>query len=124
MLIPPPDLSPSRHRTVAAPVLSLISATYDTGSSVTLKFNQPINTSALNGPAISVNDYINGTVFIGTEATPVRIDPFTVQIDLEENGPYAGQTTTLNATNDTRIRTIPGAKSWAGVTDLPLPFRS
>jgi hypothetical protein len=101
---------------------ALVSATYDVGSSITLKFNQPIDISQLNGPAITVNDSLNGTIFVGLDGPATRVDAFTVRLELEEDGPFAGQTTTLDATDDTRIRSVPGAKGWAGVSGMKLPY--
>jgi hypothetical protein len=111
-----------RQRRDVVSSLTLVAATYDVGSSITLKFNQPIDISQLNGPAITVNDSLNGTIFVGLDGPATRVDAFTVRLELEEDGPFAGQTTTLDATDDTDIRSVPGAQSWAGVTELPLPY--
>jgi hypothetical protein len=111
-----------RRRHVVSSSLTLVAATYDVGSSVTLKFDQPIDISAINGPAIVVGDFINATTFVGQAGPANLIDPFTVQINLQEDGGYGGSTNTLTASDDTRIRSVPGAQAWPGVTDVQLPF--
>jgi hypothetical protein len=119
--IPPPQHR-GRHIKPVSNILSLVAATYDVGSSITLKFNQPIDISQLNGPAITVNDSLNGTIFVGLDGPATRVDAVTVRVELEEDGPFAGQTTTLDAADDTRIRSVPGAKGWAGVSGMKLPY--
>jgi hypothetical protein len=117
----PPKRAGAKFKLTQA-ALGLVSATYDVGSSITLKFNQPIDISQLNGPAITVNDSLNGTIFVGLDGPATRVDPFTVRVELEEDGPFAGQVTTLDATDDTDIRSVPGAKGWAGVSGMKLPY--
>jgi hypothetical protein len=121
LFLGPPKRGSAKFK-LTQPALGLVSATYDVGSSITLKFNQPIDISQLNGPAITVNDSLNGTIFVGLDGPATRVDPFTVRVELEEDGPFAGQATTLDATDDTRIRSVPGAKGWAGVSGMKLPY--
>jgi hypothetical protein len=122
MLIVPTKVSGHRIRS-SSPVLGLVSVTYSALSSIALTFNQPIDITHVQGPEVEVNDQPNNTALAGSDGPAVRVDAFTVRIELEPTGPSTGGVgVSLTASDNTRIRTIPGAQSWAGVTDLELPF--
>jgi hypothetical protein len=87
-----------------------------------LTFDRPIKIGQLQGPEVSVNDFLNGTKFIGMDGPGFLADPVTVQIELEEDSSYAGSLTTLTATAATGIRAVDDDGTWPGVTDLNLPF--
>jgi hypothetical protein len=117
-----PRPQPKRRRRAVASSLALVSATYDVASSVTLKFDQPIDISEINGPAVTVGDVINATTFIGQSGAAILVDPFTVQINLQEAGGYGGSTNTLTASDDSRIRAVFSGSGWPGVTNASLPY--
>jgi hypothetical protein len=121
LFLGPPKRASAKFK-LSNPALGLVSATYEVGNSITLKFNQPIDISQMSGPEIHVNDVDNNLAYVGRDGPVTRVDAFSVRVDLDVDGPAVGPGTILDASADTRIRAIPGPKTWAGVTELPLPY--
>ncbi len=127
MLSNPPPLTVPRYRrkprlSVSPPVaLTLVSAEFDQSGSVTLTFDRPIDIASLNGSAITVDDgAISGTLWQGLSG--MLTGPATVQIELEPYDPSGSADTLLNAGADSGIVAAGGGGTWAGATNLLLPF--
>ena len=126
LTIPPTGFRKRRGRTKARKttpptVLTLVSASYVEGTSITLTFDREINVAGLVGSAILVNDPSNGSQFAATGSVTV-IDPTTVEIGLVFVQDWSAGDISLNATAGTGIVAVDDGGTWAGVTDLALPF--
>ena len=128
MLTPPPVKYPRRRRRRLRPrsspppaALTLASA-IETEGVLTLAFDRAIDIGALDGSQIIVDDgAITGTQWQAVGAATL-IDPATVEIGLVEVGPWAGPDMRLSATAGTGIVAADDGGTWAGVSDLELPF--
>jgi hypothetical protein len=100
--------------------LVLISADYHSGIDVVLSFDRAIDVSAFDPSQITMVDVFPHKTFTGGSTS--IIDPLTVRIWLVETGPYGGSAHTLTATAATGIVAVDDGGTWAGVTDLNLPF--
>ncbi len=110
-------------RAVAPAALMLVAAEYQEGVWVRLTFDRPIDISAMNGSAITVDDGpLSGTLWVGLEVSGTLIGPATVQIELEPYDPSSSAQTLLNAAAGTGIVAVGDAAAWAGVSDVELPF--
>ncbi len=124
------DLAPPRvrrkRRAIGSPgpvALMLVAAEYEESVWVRLTFDRPIDISAMNGSAITVDDGpLSGTLWVGLESPGTLIGPATVQIELEPYDPSTSAATVLNATAATGIVAEDDGGAWAGVTDVELPF--
>ncbi len=112
---------PPRTRPPAA--LTLVSAVYEEATWVRLTFDRPIDISAMNGSAITVDDGpLSGTLWVGLEVSGTLIGPATVQIELEPYDPSSSAQTLLNGAAGNGIVAVGDAAGWPGVSDVELPF--
>jgi hypothetical protein len=111
---------PRRKPPGAPAALTLVAATYDPGTSVTLTFDRAVSAAALDASQISVYDAAGtGWFYSGTGAGVVAGNSVTVTL-LENEG--AEGPTRVTATALTGIVAVDDGGTWAGVTDLELPF--
>jgi hypothetical protein len=130
MLSPTPPKYRKHHvlpkRTPPTPTpaaLTLLEAVYlnDDGPYVRLKFDRAIDLSGLDGAQIDVKDGIDlGVEFLAT-GTATLLDPQTVRIDLVTVGDYSGDDL-LTASASNGIVAVDDGGTWAGVTNLGLPW--
>lgn len=115
-----------RRPAPAAPApaaLTLIAAAYVESTYVELTFDRPIDIAALVADQIRVDDGpVSGTLWEGVGAGSTLISPAVVRITLGEFDPSSGTTTVLNATAASGIVAVDDGGTWAGVSDLALPF--
>ena len=121
MLIPVVPQLHRRRRSKAAPALTLVRATYVSGTSLTLAFDRPIDVSALVGGVILVDDGPAGTQYEATLGA-VLVDPQTVRLALIDLTGFAGPDVRLNAAAGNGIAPAGGGAAWAGVSNLLLPY--
>lgn len=116
-----------RRRSVTTPAppaaLTLVSATYDIETeSVTLVFDRAVDASAYDPAAITVQDgEFAGGLFVGSGPASV-VNPTTIQVFLEEIGSPTVSDVELSATAATGIVAVDDGGTWAGVTNVVLPF--
>ena len=130
----PPAIVPTKRRTrrvrrpdraaTPTPTLTLTAASYQSGTSVTLTFDRAVDADGLNGTQIVVSD-VSGTGdrYVAT-GTKIQLDPQTLMLGLVVSGSPTQQGVVMNATADTGIVAADDGGTWAGVTNLPLPFPS
>ncbi len=110
-------------RAVAPAALMLIAAEYQEGVWVRLTFDRPIDISAMNGSAITVDDGpLSGSLWVGLEFSGTLIGPVTVQIELGPYDPSSSVETLLNGAAGNGIVASEGGGTWGGVTNVALPF--
>jgi len=124
--ISPPPYRKSKRIKFPPPVapppvaLVLVEAVYTSGLSVMLTFDRAINVAAFNGFQITLRDGLQETLYqAGTASTP---SANVAVLTLEQSGTYFGAETTLTATASTGIVAANDGGTWAGVTNLQLPF--
>ena len=130
MLLPAPLLYPRRRKTKArhaattAPpqALNLVAATYEEVVSVSLTFDRPIDIAALDGGQITVDDGAVAGILYAATGVATLTDPQTVRIELVEIGLSGGPGTQLNASAASGIVAVGDGGTWAGASDLELPF--
>ena len=114
----------SQAPVVTGPVL--VAATYDVlVPSLTLTFDRAVNLAgegdALNAETITVHDGVNGIEqFNNPDATGAGTA--TLVVSLFSNGPWAGAGVTMTCGAGSGVVAAVGGETWAGVTDLELPF--
>jgi hypothetical protein len=105
--------------------LTLVTAEYDpAGPWLRVTFDQAIDIAAANSGTFQVvvgTGSGSGPVMIGT-GTVVLVSPSTAQIDLVETGSAPFDIVVMSAGADSGVVSVAGALSWAGVTNLGLPF--
>lgn len=116
---------PLKRRDAEAPpaALTLVSASYDTDEfSVTLAFDRAVDAAGLDASAISVDDgvYAAGS-FVGSGPATI-VNPTTIKVFLEEIGGPTVPDVELTATAGTGIVAVDDGGTWAGVTNVVLPF--
>ncbi len=130
MLVPPPvPYRRRRGRVKPAPVpppgapLMLVSGDYnENDETLTLQFDRAINIAALNGTAITVRDgSTDNTTYNGAGAVSM-LDPKTIYLTLVPVGPYDVPGVTMTATGQSGIVAVNDGGTWAGATNLALPF--
>ncbi len=110
-------------RAVAPAALMLVAAEYQEGVWVRLTFDRPIDISAMNGSAITVDDGpLSGTLWVGLEFSGTLIGQATVQIELDPYDPSSSAQTLLNGAAGNGIVASEGGGTWGGVTNVALPF--
>lgn len=118
-----PHKAGERH-VPAPPVLplALVSATYDPDfSSVTLTFNQDINTDAMVINSIMVVDaQFQGLVLRAFTTTGLTANSVTVEMEFVETATGSGVTMTVDAGNG--IVPASGGDEWPGLSAVALPF--
>jgi hypothetical protein len=108
----------------SAPTLMLIQAIYpnEITGSIDLVFDRAINIDAFDGTQIIVKDgVIAGFVFNATGPAEL-VDASIVRLFLVGIGDYAEPNMLLSATGLSGIVAVDDGGTWAGVTDLALPF--
>src|SRR5213592_3214841 len=119
---PIPFIGRRRDRAKAPPGLTLVGATYELKTAVTLAFNMSIDISAIDVSQVFVIDGIDSTQWQGS-GPAVLLDPQTVRITLVIVGKYVGtDVVLLQASASTGIAPSSGGAAWAGASDLVLPF--
>ena len=128
MLIFQPRKPPHRRPHAAAPktppqTLTLISASYDENEAVlTLAFDRAVDASPLVAAQVTVYDgSINMDAYAGIGAASI-LSPTTIQITLTITGPASEAPVTLTASALTGIVAVDDGGTWAGVSELGLPF--
>ena len=103
--------------------LTLASATYDIETeSVILSFDRAVDASAYDPAAITVQDgEFAAGLFVGSGPAEV-VNPTTIQVFLEQIGSPTVPDVELSATALTGIVATDDGGTWAGVTNLVLPF--
>lgn len=128
LIVPPPKVRNHRKAAKRAavvpalPQLTLQSATYDPDELiVTLYFEEGVDDSGLDGSQVSVNDPVtNNKLYLAT-GDHEAVDNY-LEIQLEEQGPASGAAVVLNAGAGTGIVGSGDGATWAGVSDVVLPF--
>jgi len=130
MIKPPPIPFRGRklHRaqgTAPAPpaALVLVEASYGVDEDIRLRltFDRPIDSAGINGTQITVGIAEYGYLYNAT-GTVYVIDPATIDIILVQIGGYEGEADELSATALSGIVAYDDGGTWAGVTDLALPW--
>jgi hypothetical protein len=126
LIIPNPTRRrPPEHRVKAKPppaALTLVAVTYVPYESVTLTFDRAIDAAGLDAGQVTVNDYSqSGFVLVGTgvASTPT---PQSVVVALATTVSATDPVDSLTASAATGIVAADDGGTWAGVTQLPLPF--
>ena len=118
-----PRVRRKRRTAPSAPpgvALVLTSAEYHSGMDVTLTFDRAIDVSAFDPSQITMVDHFPGKTYTGGEISLMDVN--VARIFLVETGPYAGSAYQLTASASTGIVAVDDGGTWAGVTDLNLPF--
>ncbi|MDB5321549.1 MAG: hypothetical protein JWN40_3180 [Phycisphaerales bacterium] len=104
--------------------LTLVSAAYDQDAgTVTLAFDRAIDAAGFQGAQIALADGVfSGGTYEGAVGAPTIVNPTTISIALEEIGPAPLPSVTLSATALTGIVAVDDGGTWAGATNLVLPF--
>ncbi|HEV2293361.1 MAG TPA: hypothetical protein VGR35_05865 [Tepidisphaeraceae bacterium] len=116
-----------RRQVVSSPpvppaALVLVAAELDLGGPwVTLTFDRAIDVAGFVGSAIVVEDETAVTTFQGIVPATL-IGPTAVRIDLSDFDPYSGAGSFLTASAGSGIVAVDDGGTWAGVTELVLPF--
>ena len=101
--------------------LELLAATYQQGDFVTLVFNQPINTIALNGAMISVDDPNTGFLYQALGEVDL-LSPAILRLGLMEVGGSSMSFVYLIADPGNGIKPMGGNIEWEGIMErLPYP---
>jgi hypothetical protein len=119
-----PRKVPHRRPRVSTPTpvaLTLVAASYSTGAWVRLTFDRAVDITAINVAAITVNDDPSDEAYVGTGVATL-FAPETVQVPLVISHGASGPGTELTATNATGIVAVDDGGTWAGVSDVSLPF--
>lgn len=113
-----------RSRASSAPVaLTLVAAEYDAdGPRVVLTFDRAVNIDAFDGTQVLVNDPLyQAARFDGTGGATI-VSPGVVQIMLVNFDLPSGTSITLDASTASGIVAVDDGGTWAGASDLELPF--
>jgi hypothetical protein len=128
MLIVPPSKFVKKQPTIKPPTvvaiqpLALQSANLGSGV-VFLYFDQNIDSSALDGSSITVNDPVTTNRMYVADEDHMGNDNY-VEIQLRDVGPATGDVVVLNAGAGTGIVGVDDGGIWPGVNDVVLPFGS
>ena len=109
--------------TVPAVELTLVSATYEKdNTSLTLGFDRAISIGAFDGTAIVLDDDAYLSMKFDGTAGAALVNPTTVQIFLSDIGSPTTTGVKLTASALTGIVAVDDGGTWAGGTELELPF--
>lgn len=89
---------------------------------VQLGFDRAISIAGLNGAQITVVDGALESVTYRATGSASLVNPTTVRINLVSIGPSEGPDVVMTATGATGIVAMDDAGTWAGVSDLVLPY--
>ena len=128
MLIIPflPSFARRKRASVSAPTppvaLTLVSASYQEKEWVRLTFDRAIDISSLDPTQIVIDDDQFSGWKLGGQSGSTLVDPVTVQVPLDriDNSSEAGVHLFVSATSG--IVASDDGGTWAGVSDLALPF--
>ena len=101
--------------------LVLVSATYVQGASVTLTFDRAIDIAGFDGSVVIVRDAAEALLFDATGGAEL-LSPAVARLTLV---PVEGDSTpgvTMNASPTNGIVAVDDGGTWAGVSELPLPW--
>jgi hypothetical protein len=102
--------------------LTLVQAYYDSGNFIELTFDRAIDAWSADGSQIVVDDGVNEFQRFAATGWVMMVDSVTVDMGLVAIGPPTGPHIRLTAGAQTGIVAIDDGGTWAGVTDLGLPF--
>ncbi len=102
--------------------LNLVAAEYEDSLWIRLTFDRPIDIAALVGNAIIVDDGAISGVQWEAQGTATLLTPVTVQIGLLDITSWSSPDVRLNAGATTGIVAVNDGGTWAGATNLLLPF--
>jgi hypothetical protein len=127
LLIPTIPFIGKRRKPQTPPpaALTLVEASYSTddGALVRLKFDRAIDIAGIDESQIGVKDGLSlHQQLVGNAGGVVVIDPQTIDVYLVASGAYAGADQLLTATGATGIVAVDDGGTWAGVSDLALPY--
>ncbi len=111
--------TPETTQSVAA--LVLVAAEFDETPRVVLTFDRPIDIAGIVPGAIVVKQAALGAIYNGVGPATLAT-PTTVVIVLEFTDEYFGPTDTLMASAGNGIVAVDNGGTWAGATELELPF--
>lgn len=120
-ITPPARRRGTKTRAKKPALLTLQSATFNEGGFVRLTFDRPVNIAAMVVTSVVVEDGDTGDRFQGS-GTPMLFSPTTVQVNLTSTGPTPVPDTRLTAGATTGLAAADGGGTWAGVSNVPLPF--
>jgi hypothetical protein len=107
----------------APQTLVLVSASYDdTIPMVFLTFDRAVNASALVVAAVTVNDGSIAPGLYGGDGPPGIESPTTISIALARLSDTPVGPVTLSASALTGLKAVDDGGTWAGVSELGLPF--
>ena len=103
--------------------LVLMSAYYDENEAIlTLAFDRAVDASGLAAAQITVTDgSFNSHTYAGSGPASV-VSPTTIQVTLAITGAAAAGPVTMDASALTGIVAVDDGGTWAGVSELGLPF--
>jgi hypothetical protein len=123
LIIPEPKCRRRRRGRQKTTALTLLQATYLSAvPAIRLAFDRAIDVSALAGNQIVVADGSIAGLRFDAQGEVMVIDPRMIEIDLTDVESYAGPDVRLTAGAGTGIVAVDDGGTWAGVTDLLLPF--
>jgi hypothetical protein len=113
----------TRSAPPAPPALALVSASYDHDEqTLTLQFDRAVDVAGFDGTQVTVVDGEFNTQTFDGEAGATLLDPTTVRVALAVTGSYEGAGVKMTATGASGIVAMDDGGTWAGATDLELPF--
>jgi hypothetical protein len=89
---------------------------------LTLQFDRAVGVSDMDGTNIIVNDPVTKHQSYAAIGGVTAVNPTTVRIGLFEQAPVTGTQVTLDAAASSGIVAVDDGGTWAGVTDLELPY--
>jgi hypothetical protein len=103
--------------------LTLVQASYQPGvPSIRLAFDRAIDVSALAGTQIVIADGSINALRYDAQGDVTVINLSTIEIGLVDIESWAGPDVRLTASSASGIVAVDDGGTWAGVTDLLLPF--
>src|SRR5262249_49694777 len=125
MLLPTTPKTPRRSRRARrhGRALVLVEVIYShVDFLLELAFDRAIDISRFDGSQFTITDGVHNHQQYSGETPPDVLDPTRISITLDAVGAYAPTDLKLSATAMTGIKAVDDGGTWAGVTDLNLPF--
>jgi hypothetical protein len=88
---------------------------------VELTFDRAIDITNIDVEQVEVDDPVSGLLWTGT-GEPLATGANSVRIELADTGASASGSVVLNASAETGIVAVDDGGTWAGATDLGLPY--